>query len=158
MSKEVHSFITISAPLEEVFSYFFSLNPTVILQGIWLVAKTDKDTLKNKRAKPGSEQLIYFEDGSTALYQLFSLIPQVSFSIHIDDFRSKRFRWLEAMRCHFTFLELESGKIIVDCQCQFKMSSRLHIILFDLFFQRIIQKELDANLVLGAKKLNSLEK
>nr|WP_315242253.1 hypothetical protein [uncultured Flavobacterium sp.] len=154
MSKEVHSFITISAPLEEVFSYFFSLNPTVILQGIWMVPKTDKDTLKSKRAELGSEQLIYFEDGSTALYQLFNLVPQVSFSVHIDDFRSKRFRGLEAMRCHFTFLQLESGKIIVDCQCQFKMSSRFHILLFDLFLQSIIQKKLDATLVLAAKKMN----
>lgn len=154
MSKEVHSFITISAPLEEVFSYFFSLNPTIILQGIWLVPKTDKNTLKNKTAKLGSEQLIYFEDGSTALHQLFSLVPQVSFSVHIDDFRSKRFKGFEAMRCHFTFLQLESGKIMVDCQCQFKISSRLYILLFDLFLQGIIQKKLDAALVLGAEKMN----
>lgn len=157
MSKEVHSFITISALLEEVFSYFFSLNPTVILQGIWLVPKAENYTLKNKGAKPGSEQLIYFEDGSTALYQLFSLVPQVSFSVHIDDFRSKRFRGLEAMRCHFTFLQLESGKVIVACRYQFQMSSRCQL-LFDLFLQDIIQKKLDSDLVLGAKKLYSLVK
>lgn len=123
-----------------------------------MVPKTEKNTLKNNSAKPGSEYLIYFEDGSTALYQLFSLVPQVSFSVHIDDFRSKRFKGLEAMRCHFSFLQLESGKIIVDCQCQFKMSSRFHIVLFDLFLQSIIQKKLDATLVLAAKKLNLLVK
>nr|WP_315246744.1 hypothetical protein [uncultured Flavobacterium sp.] len=158
MRKELHSFIIISAPLEEVFSYFFSRNPTVVLQGIWLVPKNEKDTVKMETAEPGMEQLIYFEDGSTVLYQLFSLVPRVSFSVHIDDFKSKRFRGLEAMRCHFTFTQLERNKIIVDCRYQFKMRSKLHQLFFDLFLQGIIQKSLDATLVLGDEKLNSLVK
>ncbi len=158
MTKEIYSFITISAPLEEVFSNFFSLNPTVVLQDLWFVPRTDKNILENSCAQPGSELSIYFEDGSMALYQLFSLDPKVSFSVHVDDFTSKRFKGLYAMRCHFSFLQLESGKIMVGCQCQFNISTRLHIILFDLFLQEIIQKSLDAALVLGAEKLNSLVK
>ncbi|MCP2025825.1 hypothetical protein L1276_000965 [Flavobacterium sp. HSC-32F16] len=153
MTKEVYSFITIAAPLEEVFPYFFSLNPTVVLQELWLVPRTDKNILENSCAQPGSELSIYFEDGSMALYQLFSLVPLVSFSVHVDDFTSKRFKGLYAMRCHFSFLQLESGKIMVECHCQFNLGTRLHTILFDLFLKRIIQKKLDADLVFGAKEL-----
>ncbi|SHM06946.1 hypothetical protein [Flavobacterium saccharophilum] len=156
MRKELQSFIIVSAPLEEVFSYFFSLNPTVVLQNIWFVPKNEKNILNTDMIEPGDEELIYFQDGSTALYQLFSLIPRVSFSVHIDEFRSKRFKGFNAMRCHFTFTQLEHNKIIVDCRYQFYMDSSLRQLFFDLFLKGIIQKKLNADLALGADKLHVL--
>ena len=155
MNKEVRSFVTITAPREEDFSYFFSLNPAVILHGLWLTPKTDNNVLKKKGLKPGSEVLIYFDDGSTALYQLFDMIPEVSFSIHIDDFKSKRFKGLLAMRCHFSFLQLEAGRTILDIKCEFKMESGFYKTLFDWFGRNIVQKNLDKMLASGAEKLNS---
>ncbi|MBS7253288.1 hypothetical protein [Flavobacterium branchiicola] len=154
MTKELHTFVIISAPLQEVFSYFFSQNPTVVLGGILFTPKNEKNTLNRVDMKPGLEELIYFDDGSTALYQLFSAIPRVSFSVHIDDFRSKRFRGLDAMRCHFTFTQLEANRIIVNCRYQFKMSTRFHELLFDFFLKGSIQKKLDAVLIMGARILS----
>ncbi|MBK0368690.1 hypothetical protein [Flavobacterium agrisoli] len=115
MLKEVHSTTTISKSLTEVFDYFFSLNPLGILQEFGYLAQNKTEILVNTNSMLGSEELIYFHDGSTALYQLYDLMPNVLFSIHIDDFSSKRIKGLEAIRCHYSFDALESGMVIVHC-------------------------------------------
>ncbi|TCK56433.1 hypothetical protein C8C83_4447 [Flavobacterium sp. 90] len=153
MSKSIHSFVRVSAPCGEVFPYFFSLNLLQVFKGFWFVPNIESAFFKIKSAKPGSERLIYFEDCSTAVCQLFDFTPQVSFSVQIDNFTSSCFIGLEAMRCHFSFSDSGSGMTQVNSHYQFKMHSPFWNLLFEVFFRRIMQQRLDSVLIQTAKEL-----
>lgn len=143
MRKEIHSSVMVTASLQEAFPCFFSLNFMSVFEGFKFLPKVKAPIFDINSMKPGTEEIIYFEDGSIALCQLFEIIPEISFSFHIDHF-SSRFLGLEAMRCHFSFDDSASDTTGVRCQYQFKFTSKFWNFLYDVFLCRIIQKKLDS--------------
>lgn len=144
----------VQASRREVFSCFFSSTMLAVFEGIKVIQKNKIPVFDISSVKPGQDEIIYFKDGSTALCQLYEFTQDVSFSFHLDHFIGGYFMGLEVMRFHFSLLQLASGKILVECSCQFKMRSRLYMLLFNLFSKSTIQKKLDDNLALCAGTAN----
>ncbi|MEL1254137.1 hypothetical protein AAEO57_10145 [Flavobacterium sp. DGU38] len=153
MKKEVHSFVRVPLPCREVFPYFFSLNLLEICKGFWVFPDIKSGFFKTTSAQPGSVRLIYFEDFSTARCQLSAIVPEVSFSVHIEGFSSRCFNGLESIDCHFAFSDLENVITNVHSHYQFKLKWVLWDVLFDLFLHRVLQKKLDKVLVHTAREL-----
>ncbi|WP_163410253.1 hypothetical protein [Flavobacterium ajazii] len=153
MKKEIRSSIDISNPSEELFAYLLSFNPASVLGELWFMPEADTTFFKKVSTKIGSEKMIYFKDDSTAVYQLFDFVDGTSFSVHIGDFSSDRLKFLDAMRCHYSFSKSKSGLIKAELCFEFKINSRLWTLLFDFLFLRKLQKRLDKVLAEGVKEI-----
>lgn len=153
MSKEIYSFVRVASSCEEVFPYFFSINPLNIFKGIVFFPEAVPDIVKNISAKTGSERFIYFDDGSTALCRLLHFIPKGCFSFYIDDFISMRFTGVKTVQCSFSFIDLKYGMTQVNSQYEFKMQSAFWDLFFEVFLRRLIQKRLDMLLIQTSKEL-----
>ncbi|OOV16615.1 hypothetical protein [Flavobacterium sp. LM4] len=153
MIKDLHSFVKISVPVCEVFPHFFTFNLLKVFEDLWYVPKFLSPTFKNNFSKPGTgDYIVYFDDDSTARYQLLTLKPDISFSTQINDFSSIRFIGLEFVECHFSFSEQGEVKTNIQLKCVFKLRSRFWGLLFKTLAIKKTHRNLDTFLIQTAKE------
>ncbi|MBO9585312.1 MAG: hypothetical protein J7574_14205 [Flavobacterium sp.] len=143
MKKVINSTIYTSDSVQKMYRKFFMLNPAAILGGICGTPEVNFTILKMKSAKIGKEKLIFFNDGSTAIYYFLSTNKDVSFSVHMNEFSSSHFEFLDAMLCHYNFFRLDSGCTKIELCLEFKIKSGFWMVVFYLMFYRKLQGRLD---------------
>lgn len=153
MIKDLHSLARIAVPLPEVLSHFFTLNLLKVFEELWFVPKFLSPTFKHKFSKPGAVgYFIYFDDDSTARYQLVTFLPDSSFSTKAYDFTATRFSGLESVECHFSFTDLGLGKTQIQFECRFKVRSRFWGLLFEILAHKAVKRHLDSFLTRTTKE------
>ncbi|EJL62796.1 hypothetical protein [Flavobacterium sp. CF136] len=142
----IKSVIEVNVPLKEVFVSVFHYDLMKFFKRLPCSPVFTYSAFKIESFRPGFEHTIYFLNGNGARRRLVSFLPEISFLVSIDNFKTGSYIGLCEIEYQYYFSQSKSrqGITVVCCEYRFMFRYRITEILFCIFYRRSIQNHLDA--------------
>ncbi|SFE09665.1 hypothetical protein [Flavobacterium phragmitis] len=139
--KEIDIIVKVNTPVQVAFNHFYDWDMLDIFKTFWYIPyfETDSNSLKT-----GTDKIftLHFKDLHTARKTLIECSNQISFSVKVDNFSSRRYLGLDAIEYTFVFSQHIEQSTVIHCCYRFIFKYSFSKIIYNFLVKNILTREI----------------